>query len=107
MKASEVLDRAADLIEPEGAWTQGASFRNAGGDAVDGDSADVTCRCLVGAISAVTDYDFSVSAPAYPFLEKLVADDAAVWNDKRKRTQPETIHMMHGRHSGRECDTDQ
>lgn len=47
---STVLDRAADLIEPEGAWTRHRFARDSGGAPVRPRDPRATCWCMTGAI---------------------------------------------------------
>lgn len=81
LKPSEVLARAADLIEPEGKWCQHAGRR---GDA----------RCLAEAISSL--------APASVIWGDLTGPlEAATgtcwiidWNDEPGRTQAEAVAAL-------------
>jgi hypothetical protein len=55
----EVLLAAAELLEPEGRWTQGVVARNVGNGSVDSVSVDAVCWCAYGAIEKVAlDADF-------------------------------------------------
>ncbi len=47
---SQVLEAAAKLIEPEGAWTQGANARTAKGRPIGPVEAPASCWCAIGAI---------------------------------------------------------
>lgn len=49
MKVSEILDKAADLIEPEGAFDPGPLAKNAAGVEVSPDDPSAVCFCAVGA----------------------------------------------------------
>jgi hypothetical protein len=94
MKASEVLSKAADLIEPVGAWTQGASYRDMFGAPLDGGEPDVACRCTVGAVNEVCDWSLGAAAPAFGFLDRRLGADTARWNDAPGRTQTEVVKAL-------------
>jgi hypothetical protein len=94
MKPSEILRKAADLIEPEGAWTQGTSYRDAEGLAVDGGKPDVACRCMVGAVNEVAEWSWDIAAPAFKYLDRLLLADTARWNDRRERKQLEVVQAL-------------
>lgn len=90
LSVAEVLDRAADLIEPAGAWMQNAlsKYDIAG---------NPTCMCVIGAVLNVPGASFE----AVDFLDKLlpptkVADKrpAAKWNDAPERTQAEVVAKL-------------
>ncbi|MFA6031846.1 MAG: hypothetical protein WC889_02965, partial [Myxococcota bacterium] len=54
LSVADVLERAADLIEPEGAWTQGESARDANGKPLkQGSDHNAVCWCVLGAIGKV------------------------------------------------------
>ena len=106
---AETLRKAADLIEPKGAWTQGYYARDASGryweEDPDSDAQGsyvdfpAKCFCLYGAIAKAVGADD-------PFLMKtdgriedalrlatgttLVAD----WNDAPERTQAEVVAAL-------------
>lgn len=78
---SEVLSRAADLIEKPGAWTQ-RRYGSPGRP-----------MCAVGALRAAS-HDGPYTAP-YNYLARYV-DSAAVsiWNDAPERTQSEVVSVL-------------
>lgn len=83
LKPSEVLAKAADLIEPKGAWLQrqcvGAKRkRPCGYD-------DATCFCLKANI---------LYAPAWRMVERAVGPSPIVWNDAPERTQAEVVAAL-------------
>lgn len=92
METAEVLLKAADLIEPEGAWTQGTSAR-AGAKAVKADDPSATCWCVVGALERVgsgANYD-----TVRRFLMGVLGVRAIVpWNDAPERTQAEVVATL-------------
>lgn len=89
-----VLEKAADLIEPEGAWTQGASFRDKLGAMVEGDNPNKASQCLVGAVSVVCGFHYDAAAEVFAFLELRLGEDAADWNDAPERTQAEVVAKL-------------
>lgn len=96
---AEVLDRAADLIEPEGAWTQNEEARDALGYPVRSISAAASCWCIVGATFSVC-RDLILSSDADSFLADTLPDevgfgaDVAEWNDTAGRTQAEVVAKL-------------
>lgn len=106
---AEIFTRAADLLEPEGAWTQGAFSRNAdgsvdhGGDEdPDGVADNPVCWCLLGAMAKVSGYDL-VRGP-YPFsgplkqatrtLRAFTGNDPSEWNDAPGRRQEDVVAIL-------------
>ena len=100
MNTSEVLNRAADLIEERG-WATG----NCGMDASPG-----AALCLEGALGAamgvavvdglsaypIYDYTEIEVAPVYQILQDYLAwmSDLYMWNDRRDRTQAEVVEAL-------------
>lgn len=111
---ADLLLRAADLLEPDGAWTQGAFSRNADGSVdaggedgdPDGAAANPVCWCALGAIAQVAGHD--LTQRGYPLTgplhdaSKLLANvvgratgiGAADWNDEEGRTQKEVVEAL-------------
>lgn len=100
VKASVVLDTAADLLEQRG-WAQ-VQWNNA---------SENKPMCIEGAIAAalgMTDveigtagdtevYDQLTSCPAYKAVRKYVDNDGAylfTWNDRPRRTKEEVIETL-------------
>jgi hypothetical protein len=55
MKIADVLDKAADLIEPEGRWCRDPfALDSAGTELLYGGHPDAQCWCALGAIEHVT-----------------------------------------------------
>jgi hypothetical protein len=99
---ADILDRAADLIEPEGAWIQGRLSNS-------GDTrGKATCFCVVGAIYAAAGEDDEKAADhARDVLAQTLgyADDnpspefagdtpVVAWNDTPKRKQAEVVAKL-------------
>lgn len=107
---ADILRRAAALIEPEGAWTQGAFSRNADGsidmcgedDEPDGRAANPTCWCALGAIAHAAGYDlarksFPLEGPlkdASKALGDVVGMPVDDWNDALGRRQVEVVAKL-------------
>jgi len=91
---AETLDRAADLLEPEGRWTQHANYRSEGGHILIR-GVNAASYCLVGAIETVK------SGPdtreAVSFVSRRVGVAATAWNDVPTRTQKQVVAKL------REC----
>lgn len=106
---AEVLRRAADLIEPQGAWTQGAFGRLADMQPVGQDVRKVlddlvddavVCRCALGAIVTAygrdyDDFDLPNDQPASVALSAVIdCRSVALWNDHERRTQAEVVAKL-------------
>jgi hypothetical protein len=95
LKASEVLERAAALIEPEGAWTQRAYARNALGKVVSSDDADAVCWCAFGAVNRVRrPHHVAPSGFLDDLFERANGSAFEKLNDTRGRTQAEVIAAL-------------
>jgi hypothetical protein len=92
LSIADVLDRAADLIEPEGAWTQGVLARDAQGKGVCGPPFSGACSyCASGAIIAAAG-EFEMAY--YDLVAHLIGDVVPVWNDAPGRTQSEVVSTL-------------
>lgn len=95
MKASEILSKAADLIEPDGAWIQGKYSTTYSGEDVSSNS-PAACRfCAWGAIerAAGRHYD-DAEETAIRTLYEFLGGDIEAWNDVESRTQAEVVAAM-------------
>lgn len=94
---ARVLDKAADLIEPEGAWTQGEYGRNKKGQPVHARRSAV-CFCLYGAINAARrrPLDTAVVGELFEHLKRGVPETEFpwFWNDTPGRTQAEVVTAL-------------
>lgn len=94
---ARVLDKAADLIEPEGAWTQGEYARDAQGIAVRVPN-KAACFCLYGALNSAAGsaLDGPVPREITDLLMKLLPRRLVpwAWNDERGRTQAEVVAKL-------------
>lgn len=94
---ADILDRAADLIAPEGAWTQGALARCEDGTAyVDELPPDPTCFCAEGAIQSANGRRGAKSErAAFDALRRVIPTDFIhEWNDRPTRTQAEVVTAL-------------
>ena len=101
MLPSEILSKAADIVEAPGAWIQGEYATTHSGTKVASDS-PVACRfCAWGAIESAASrrYDLTVPAgdaeeTALETLWNLVGGDIEAWNDVEGRTQSEVVAAL-------------
>lgn len=90
----EVLRAAADLIEPEGAWTQGAFARTAKGNPIGPEEQPAVCWCAYGALMKVCPDSF-VRGDADDALRRVTRSDAvSFFNDAHTRKQPEVVAAL-------------
>lgn len=92
---ADVLNRAADLIEPEGAWTQGVTARNAKGEIVSWRVPEAICWCAVSSISKAAGDNHGIAASARMAMRKVVPTGyISDWNDHPRRTQAEVVAAL-------------
>lgn len=102
MDVADILDRAADLIEPEGRWMQRHAGRDAKGRIVDPDRIDAAvCFCAVGAIwkavGGMTDANKRfVIDECFPPVHRAIRRERGIgtWNDHPKRTQAQVVAKL-------------
>lgn len=97
LKPSEILAKAADLIEPEGAWTQGALARTANDNVIGPLCDPAVCWCANGSLLRSGASDFVFQTAEYRFMqaatgvgEGFISD----WNDAPDRTQAEVVAAL-------------
>lgn len=93
LTAADVLERAADKLTPDGAWTQGDWAKNAEGESVEPTSPDATCWCVRGALAAASGDEYGIYGPASEYVERLVQLPVH-WNDTPGRTQSEVVAKL-------------
>jgi DnaJ-domain-containing protein 1 len=94
MTVADILRKAADLIEPEGAWTQGAFGRTPNGVGTSSADSDAVCWCVAGAINkAARDLDV-LAVPAHRLFERVIGGYNFTWNDHHQRTQAEVVAKL-------------
>jgi hypothetical protein len=94
MKPSEALTKAAELITPEGAWTQGNYRRPTPDGGV--------CRCVFGAVGDATDCGVADAEDNYaPWIAAAIgitegdrSTQIIRWNDAPGRTQAEVVEAL-------------
>lgn len=97
---SQVLDAAADLIKPEGAWTTCGYARTARGALVGPLEEAAVCWCAKGAISrAAGEHHTHRAQRLWVTAAKSIVrthDDGvlAQWNDAPERTQAEVVQAL-------------
>lgn len=83
MKVSEILSKAADLIEPEGKWTKMFYETHDGR------------FCAYGAIDYVCHSEYqSVRRAAERLRDVIGSTHIAPWNDAPERTQAEVVAAL-------------
>lgn len=92
---SEILSAAADLIEPEGAWTQGHYARGVSGRPVVTVQRAI-CFCALGAINVAAGLKPNEdSREAQRVLESILPwPDVPIWNDDPERTQADVLAAL-------------
>lgn len=95
LSVAEVLSRAADLIEPEGKWTQGCLFRDAEGKGLRPSDSGKSCFCMAGALVQIG----GPWASAWNFLDDALpkvgfGNRTGAWNDAPERTQAEVVAKL-------------
>jgi hypothetical protein len=92
---SDILNRAADLIEPEGAWTQYTLALNKDHVSCDPKQDDAACFCAMGAIvRAANIEDDEYYEAALTELSAHVGFHVPTWNDAPERTQSEVVSAL-------------
>lgn len=107
LSIADVLERAADLIKPEGKWTTRAFARTAKGRLIGYNEAAATCFCALGAIARTAGGDNPAMhraaehlASEFPPSQYGLEDGAAyisaisTWNDAPERTQAEVVAKL-------------
>ena len=97
LTVADVLEKAADLIEPDGAWTRMANARNRRGYPTPARSVDAACFCMAGAILRAGDGDYSAAGLVRTVLPKPqnpAHDWLVKWNDAPERTQSEVVAKL-------------
>lgn len=96
LTVSEVLSRAADLIEPEGCWTRGAFARVApGASSVPAHFAAAACWCLMGAVIHEAPATGGIQKRAYEYISSVLGKrHIDEWNDAPDRTQAEVVAAL-------------
>jgi hypothetical protein len=100
MNISDVLDRAADLIEPEGRWVQGPFAADAKGREIfEREKGPIypgaTCFCIAGAINKVLGRRNRHSRmDVKAVLSSCIGANFIDFNEAPGRTQPEVVAKL-------------
>lgn len=102
MKIADVLDKAADLIEPKGRWAQGAYIRDGMGHLLIRAEPNA-CFCVLGALaeaSGIRPYKpwdgHDADRAREPLAETIgiTVHEIPEWNDAPERTQAEVVAKL-------------
>lgn len=94
---STILFKAADLIEPEGAWTQGPWAADAEGNEVRPRDEAACAFCASGALERIAGgyWDHPLYRAARDVVDPLTPEDSLVcFNERTSRTQPEVVAKL-------------
>lgn len=94
MNPSDILTAAADLIEPEGCWTQNAWARDASGKKVGGTSFTATRHCAGDAIFIAAGNSVLAVREACQALRRVIPVSIAEFNDAPGRKQSEVVAAL-------------
>ncbi len=95
MTEADILDRAADLIEPPGAWTRKELARDARGRAVDVNAPTAVSWCCSGAVAyQCGGFGNARAMRAIDALERLTGHRLSRWNDAPQRTQAKVVAAL-------------
>lgn len=98
---ADVLERAADLIEPEGAWTRGIYAADECNDSIDTLHPGAKCFCAMGAVYRAAGASslhktgpLDVVNDIRTHLTHVLGTTMASFNDAPERTQPEVVAAL-------------
>ena len=91
MKPSVVLDAAADLLAPKGAWTQGTYAMDADGGGVSSTDETAVRWCAYGAITRIDQGD---GHGARVLFLAWLGEDVVQWNDAKGQTQRKVVNGL-------------
>jgi len=98
VNAAEILNAAADLIEPDGAWTQGALARTKRWREIGPHEGNAACFCAAGAIRKVAEFfpasrsvAWNLSSDEALFLGYETLPD---FNDAPTTTQADVVALL-------------
>lgn len=89
-EVARILRKAADLIEPDRAWTTGAWARDANGVSVFPNEPSAVCWCAEGAIARVAGDGLPgrETAEVINTVEQHVGRGIVTWNDTQRAARP-------------------
>jgi hypothetical protein len=94
---ADILERAADLIEPEGRWIQGEYARTADGSWAAPSDSTAACWCVLGAIKRVGRFRADAdAAEVLRALQCVIPTSGYIheWNDASTRKQVEVVATL-------------
>lgn len=91
MTPQEILLKAADILTPRGAWTQGSFATDKAGLAVNVTSPKAKCFCLEGAVRKATGDNAIETAKALSLIDIHSIYD---WNDAPSRRKAQVIALL-------------
>jgi hypothetical protein len=91
---AQVLRDAADLIEPEGAWSDREVAKDAAGDTVSSDNPEAVCWCALGAIWKLAREYGVKERPVVDMADKAAGMSIAAFNDDCHKTQAEVVAKL-------------
>lgn len=93
MNVADILDKAADLIEPEGAWIRHRYAVDAHGEPTVPTDPSAVCWCAMGAIYRVSECDGAIEDECRELLAGIVGHRGfGSWNDTH--TQAEVVAKL-------------
>lgn len=97
-KVSDILERAADRIEPEGRWTQKANARDEDGLSTSCRGEEATCWCMAGSVfreaGILDDEAYEALKAVLPPAPRIGFDRVVAFNDAPERTQAEVVAKL-------------
>lgn len=98
LTVSEVLDKAADLLTPEGAWIRGSYARFGNNHASRILHPRAKCFCVLGAVARAAGTESLGNPLVYdarqPLRQASGRFDLTIWNDDPKTTQAEVVAAL-------------
>ena len=94
LSTADILNRAADLIAPDGAWTQGALARTRNGYAIGPEEDDAVCWCVQGALYRAGGENVWAAGDAHIALKASLGSSVSGWNDAPERTPAEAVAAL-------------
>lgn len=96
MKISEILFKAADLIEPEGAWCQGPFAIDENGEEIFSSEhwSAAKSLCAAGALTVAAGGYTARRSAARLHIERVIGDHLVDFNEAEGRTQAEVVAKL-------------
>lgn len=91
---ADILTAAADLIAPEGGWTQGTFARDSEGKQTGWRDPEAACFCVSGAIARANGGLWTAWNAFDAYCRKRGFRHMAEFNDEPRRTQAEVVAAL-------------